>query len=100
MRCRYRFRYPDDDFAALVSRRQPDVTAVLAVLGGVVEEIDNDLFQAGGVGIDPEIASVDRHFEGVISQFDQCLDRLGGTVEDRGGVDRLAAKLDFAEVDA
>jgi hypothetical protein len=66
------------------------VAAVLAVLGGVIEEVDDDLFQA----------AVDRQNEGMPSQIDQRLDRLSGTVEDRGGVEDFAAELDLAEVDA
>ena len=45
--------HPDDDWLLLATGGEPDLAAGVGVLGGVGQEIDDDLFQAGRVGLDP-----------------------------------------------
>jgi hypothetical protein len=91
---------PDDEVAALMSRRKPDMSAVFTVFRGVVQKIDDDLLKTGRVGVDLEVTPVNRHGERMLSLFDQCLHRLGRTVQDRRGLKDFAAKLDLAQIDA
>ena len=53
----------DDLLAFRAARTQPDVAPVLAVLGGIVQEVDHHLLQPRRVGVDPEVAPVDRQIE-------------------------------------
>ena len=79
---------------------EPDLPAVVAVLDGVDEQIDDDLLEAGGIGVDPEVPPVHRDVQRVFPLVGDCLDRLDGTFQDRGRVDHFAAKFDLAEVDS
>jgi len=45
---------PDDDVGALIQRRRPYGAAILAVLGGVVQQVDDDLLETGEISIDPK----------------------------------------------
>ena len=46
--------YGDDRFVALASQRDGDAAALRRVLGGVVEQIADDLREPGRVGVEPD----------------------------------------------
>ena len=87
---------PDHDLGPFATGRKPDMPAILAVLGRVVQKVDDDLLKPGRIDIKPEIAAIDGDIEGVAALFDQGPGRKGGTVKDRCGLDDLTAKLKFA----
>ena len=77
-------RDPDDDLAALAAGRQADPAAAVGVLGGVGQEVDEDLLQPGRVGLDRERAGADVDGQRVPPRVDQRPDRLDGPRDDRG----------------
>src|SRR4051794_23361983 len=42
---------PEDDLSIVEGRRQPDLPSRLGVLGGITEEIDEDLSKSSRVGV-------------------------------------------------
>ena len=80
-----------------MSRMRP---AALGVLGGVGEEVDEDLLEPRRVGLEPEVAAVDRDASSVVLPLlDERPDGLDGLVEDRRGVDDLRPEADLAAGD-
>ena len=79
--------------------RESDVAAGLGVLGRVGQEVADDLFEPGRVGVDPEVAPVEVKLQRVLPLGDQGAGGLDGVVEGRGRLDSTAAELDLAAGD-
>ena len=72
------------------------MTAFVSVLGGVVEQVHHDLFQPGGVGVQPDRLWRQRHGEFMLALLDQRTSRLHRTFHDAAHGDPLLAKLNPA----
>ena len=85
---------------ALEPRRQRDPAAGLGVLGGVGQQVDQDLLEPGRVGLEPQAAAAGdrRPGRGTAASISG---RAASTarVDDRGELDRLLAELDLAPGD-
>ena len=81
------------------AKRDRDSAAGLGILGRVVEQVRDDLFQTGRVAVDPERLGTETGREFVPERFDQGKRCLDGVVDDRVEVDGILAKLDLSARD-
>ena len=90
---------PDRDLAVAVLGYQDDRAARVGVLGGVVQQVAEDLFQSHGVGREGE--GIRRELDGqlVAAILDQGTSGGHRPVDDPAEVDHFPAKLDFPTVD-
>ena len=86
--------------AAFQCDPQADVTALRRVLGGVVEEVDLNLLQARGIGVDPERLAVEVGREGQPARLEEAARRVGGLARRRAQIDRSPLELDLVLGDA
>ena len=72
---------------------QPDVTALVGVLGGVGEQVHHHLFQPGSVGVQPDRLRRQRHREFMLALVDQRADRRHRIFHDDSHGDPFSVKL-------
>ena len=93
--------HADNEIALLAPGREPDIPAVVAVLGGIIEQVDHDLLRRRGSAFTQRFPRSIAIWSAILPLLDgRRFDRLGGTFQDRGHIDDIAAKLDLAEADA
>ena len=86
-------RTPQHRLVALLLDSQPDVTALIGVLGGIGEQVHHDLFQPGRVGVHPDRLRRQRHRQFMLSLVDQRADRRHRIFHDDAQGDRFLVKL-------
>ena len=80
--------------------REPDATAAVGELAGVVQQIADDLRQASRVGVQVHRRLRQRDRQFLTHAFAQRTDGFHGVVDDRRQFDALLAKLHLAAADA
>ena len=90
----------DDDVRPLAAGRERDAAPGVGVLGGVGQEVDEDLLEPDRVGLEPQGPRGERDGQLVLPLLDERADGLDGTADDRREVERLLAELDLAPRDA
>ena len=83
-------------FVALLLDGEPDVTAFVGVLGGIGQQVRDDLLQPGGVGVQPNRVWRQRHREFMSALVDHRTSRLHRTFHDAAHGDLFLAKLNPA----
>ena len=76
------------------------MSAVSRVFGGIGEQVDNDLFQPGGVGVQPDRLRRQRHREFMPALVHQRAGRLHRTFHNAIQCDPFLLKVDFSGGDA
>ena len=79
----------DDDVLAFEPGGQPDPAPALGVLGGVRQQVHDDLLDSRRVGPDRQGILLERRDQLVLPLFDERADRFDGLVEDVGRVHKL-----------
>src|SRR4051812_18789626 len=74
--------------------------AALGELRRVVQQVEDDLREAGGIRVYADRLGVDVYFERMSRGFDVRPRRFHGVEQDRRQLDRLLAQLDLASRDA
>ena len=83
--------HPHYTLVALGLDGQPNVTAFMRVLGRVHEQVDNNLFQPRGVGIEPDRLRWQRYREFVLALVDERTRRLHRAFHDAAHGDPIMA---------
>ena len=86
---------PDRDAVALALRRQPDGATPRRVLGGVAQQIADDLRQTRRIGVEAHRVAGQRDRERMAARVDARADHLDRLLDDRGQQDQLLAERDL-----
>jgi hypothetical protein len=85
----------DDQVLPLGPGGQLDAAPRLGVLGGVGQQVDQDLLQPRRVRLDPHRPRVDGDVQPMLAGLDERPDRLDGVPDERGGVLRAVRSWIF-----
>src|SRR5262249_57437136 len=85
---------PDHGFVALPLHDQGNLAARPGVLGGVVQQVHQDLLEASRVGVDVDRLRGEGDHQPVILRLDERAHRVDGVVHRPGQLHRLLAELD------
>ena len=91
--------HPQHRLVALPLGRQPDAPVRLGVLGGVGQQVADDLGEPHRVGVEQQGFGRKSDAQLVALGVDERLDRLHRTGDDRGQFDPLLAEFDLAPHD-
>lgn len=86
----------DRDELGCSRERKFDAAARLGILDGVAQQVDENLFDSSGIGLDRGKTVVDRADELVAAFVGERRDSLDGAASDLGGVENAFAKLYFS----